>query len=138
MTAEGAELLGSLQTSWSWLVRVGLSDEAEEFAKPEIREVAMVSHNPQQRGAAEAGGVKFAVEQRMGAAVMLLQEVLNWAGGQSVLSGHELYKDNDLDTVFAIPRNFACDVRENAISKRYTCRSVGHCVGMFRKMTCGG
>ena len=33
MTAEGAELLGSLQTSWSWLVRVGLSDEAEEFAK---------------------------------------------------------------------------------------------------------
>ena len=32
----------------------------------------------QQRGAAEAGDVKFAVEQRMGAAVMLLQEVRNW------------------------------------------------------------
>ena len=33
----------------------------------------MVSHNLQQRGAAEAGDVKLAVEQRMGAAVMLLQ-----------------------------------------------------------------
>ena len=32
-TAEGAELLGSLQTSWSWLVGVVLSDEAEEFAR---------------------------------------------------------------------------------------------------------
>ena len=30
----------------------------------------MVSHNFQQRGAAEAGDVKFAVEQRMGAAVI--------------------------------------------------------------------
>ena len=47
----------------------------------------MVSHNLQQRAAAEAGDVKFAVEQRMGAAVMLLQEVRNWPGGQSVLSG---------------------------------------------------
>ena len=34
----------------------------------------MVSHNLQQRGAAEAGDVKFAVEQLMGTAVMLLQE----------------------------------------------------------------
>ena len=41
----------------------------------------MVSRNLQQRGAAEAGDVKFAVEQRMGSAVMLLQEVRNWPGG---------------------------------------------------------
>ena len=40
----------------------------------------MVSHNLQQRGAAEAGDVKFAVEQRMGSAVTLLQEVRNWPG----------------------------------------------------------
>ena len=45
----------------------------------------MVSHNLQQRGAAEAVDEKFAVEQRMGAAVMLLQEVRNWPGGQGVL-----------------------------------------------------
>ena len=53
----------------------------------------MVSHNLQQRGAAEAGDVKFAVEQRMGTALMLLQEVRNWPGGQSVLTGYELYTD---------------------------------------------
>ena len=41
----------------------------------------MVSHDLQQRGAAEAGDVKFAVEQRMGSAVMLLQEVRHLAGG---------------------------------------------------------
>ena len=52
----------------------------------------MVSRNLQQRGAAEAGDVKFAVGQRMGAAVMLLQEVRNWPGEeQGVLSGYELY-----------------------------------------------
>ena len=32
-TAEGAELLGSQQTSWSWLVGEVLSDEAEEYAR---------------------------------------------------------------------------------------------------------
>ena len=53
----------------------------------------MVSHNLQQRGPAEAGDVKFAVEQRMGAAVMLLQEVRNWPGGQGVLTGYKLYTD---------------------------------------------
>ena len=79
----------------------------------------MVSHNLQQR-AAEAGDVKFAVEQRMGAAVMLLQEVRNWPGGQGVLSGCELYTDIDLDTAVAILRDFACDVRERVSSKRYT------------------
>ena len=67
-----------------------LSDEAEEYARLKIREVAVVSHNLQQRGAAEAGDVKFAVEQRMWTAVMLLQEVRNWPGDQGVLSGYEL------------------------------------------------
>ena len=76
----------------------------------------MVSHNLQQRGAAEAGDVKFAVEQRMGSAVMLLQEV----GSQGVLSGYELYTDIDLDTAVAIPRDFPCDVRDKVLSKRYT------------------
>ena len=82
----------------------------------------MVSHNLQQRGAAEAVDVKFAVEQRMGSAVMLLQEVRNWlgrGGGQNVLSGYELYTDIDLDTAVAIPRDFACDVREKVYSKKY-------------------
>ena len=80
----------------------------------------MVSHNLQQRGAAEAGDVKFAVEQRMGTAVMLLQEVRNWPGGQGVLTGYVLYTDIDLDTAVAIPRDLACDVREKVLSKRYT------------------
>ena len=52
----------------------------------------MVSHNLQQQGAAEAGDVKFVVEQRMEAAVMLLQDVRNW--------------HIDLDTAVAIPRDF--------------------------------
>ena len=80
----------------------------------------MVSHDLQQRGAAEAGDVKFVVEQRMGSVVMLLQEVRNWPGCQGVLSGYELYTDIDLDTAVAIPRDFACDVREKVLSKRYT------------------
>ena len=79
----------------------------------------MVSHNLQQRGAAEAGDVKFAVEQRMGAAVMLLQEVRSWPGDQGVLSGYAFYTDIDLDIVFAIPRDFGCDVREKVLSQRY-------------------
>ena len=37
-----------------------------------------------------------------------------------VLSGYELYTDIDLDTAVAIPWNFACDVREKVLSKRYT------------------
>ena len=77
----------------------------------------MVSHNLQQRGAAEAGDVKFAVEQRLGSAVMLLQEVRNWLEGQNVLSGYELHTDIDLDTAVAFPRDFACDVREKVLSK---------------------
>ena len=72
----------------------------------------MVPHNLQLGGAAEAGDVKFAVEQRMETAVMLLQEVRNWPGGQGVFTGNELYTDIDLDTAVAIPRDFVCDVRE--------------------------
>ena len=65
--------------------------------------------------------MKFAVEQRMGAAVMLLQEVRIWQKkSQGVLTGYELYTDIDLDTAVAIPRDFACDVREKVLSKRYT------------------
>ena len=40
----------------------------------------MVSHDFQHRGSAEAGNVKFSIEQRMGSAVVLLQEVRNWPG----------------------------------------------------------
>ena len=58
----------------------------------ETREVAAVTHNLEQRGPAEAGDVKFAVEQRMGSAMMLLHEVRNWPGGQNVLLGYELYR----------------------------------------------
>ena len=105
----------------------------------------MVSQNLQQRGAAEAGDVKFAVVQRMVSAVMLLQEVRNWPG-QGVLSVYELYTDIDLDTAVAIPRDFACDVREKVLSKRYTFLvlfgtvwgSVNiPCHGDVPKMTCG-
>ena len=108
--------------------------------------MAVVSHNLQQRGAAEAGDVKFAVEQRMGTAVMLLQEVRNWSGCQGVLLGYELYTDIDLDTAVAIPRDLACDVREKVLSKRYTFVVLFGtvwgsvhlpCLGMFLKMTCG-
>ena len=106
----------------------------------------MVSHNLQQRGAAEAGDVRFAFEQRMGAAVMLLQEVRNWPGGQGVLTGYELYTDIDLDTVVAIPRDFACDVREKSCRKGTLLSSCLELSGvrfiflvmvMFLKMTCG-
>ena len=40
----------------------------------------------------------------MGTAIMLLQEVRNWQGGQGVLPGYELYSDLAVDTVVAIPR----------------------------------
>ena len=90
----------------------------------------MVSHNLQQRGAAESVYVKFAVEQRMGAAVMLLQEVRHWPGDQGVLSGCEFYTDIELDTAVAIPRDFTCDVREKVLfEKVHFCRSVWHCLG---------
>ena len=90
----------------------------------------MVSHNLQQRGAAEARDVKFAVEQRMGSAVMLLQEVRNWSGCQNVLSCYELYTGIDLDTAVAIPRDFAGDVREKVLSKKiHFCCYVRHCLG---------
>ena len=80
----------------------------------------MTSHNLRQRGADGAGDVKFAVEQRNGATIMLLQEVSNWQGGQGVLPGYELYTDLDADTAVAIPKDFASDVREYALEKKYT------------------
>ena len=46
-----------------------------------------------------------------------------------MLSGYELYTDIDLDTVVAMPRDFACDVRESLIEKLHFCRSVWHCLG---------
>ena len=64
-----------------------------------------------------------------------------------MLTGSELHTDIDLDTAVAIPRDFACDVREKVLSKRYIhfCRPVWNCgvrfiflvMGMFLKMTCG-
>ena len=86
----------------------------------------MVSHNLQQRGAPEAGDVKFAVEQRMGAAVMLLQEMRNWPDGQGVLSGYELYTDIDLDTAVAKPPDFACDACEKSYQKGDHCLALPH------------
>ena len=107
----------------------------------------MAPHNLQQRGAAETGDVKCAVEQRMGVAVMLLQEVRNWPGDQGVLSGYELYTDINLDTAGAIPRDFACDVREKKSYRKGTLlsfcfalsgvRFIFLVMGMFLKMTCG-
>ena len=64
--------------------------------------------------------MKFVVEQRIGAAVMLLQEVRNWQGGQGVLSGYELYTDLDVDTAIAVPLNYACNVCDCVFSKKYT------------------
>ena len=63
-----------------------------------------MTRNLQQRGVAEAGDVKFAIEQRMGSAVPLLQEVRNCPGeerGQNTLSGYELYTNVGLDTAVA-------------------------------------
>ena len=36
-----------------------------------------------------------------------------------MLSGYELYTNIDLDTAVAIPRDFACDVREKVLSKKF-------------------
>ena len=83
----------------------------------------MVSHNLQQRGAVEA---------------VDLQEVRNWPGGQGVSSGYELYTDIDLDTAVAIPRDFACDVREKVLSKRYTFGVVFGTVWGFVHLPCHG
>ena len=80
----------------------------------------VVSHNLQQRGAAEAGNVKFAVAQSMGSAVMLQQEVRNWPGGQNALLGYELFTAQGLDTAVAVPRVIACSVREKVMSKKNT------------------
>ena len=80
----------------------------------------MTSQNLRQRGVDGAGDLKFAVEQRIGTAIMLLQEVRNWQGGQGVLPGYELYTDLDVDSAVSIPRDYACDVRECVLKKNYT------------------
>ena len=76
---------------------------------------------------------------------MLLQEVRNWPGGQGVLSGYEVCTDIDLDTAVAIPRDFACDVREKVLSKNTLLlfclalsgvRFICLVMEMFLKMTC--
>ena len=82
--------------------------------------MAVVTHDLQQRGAAEAGDVKFAVTQRLGSAVMLLQELRSWPRDQSALLGCELLTEEGLDTAGAIPREIACNVKEKVMSKRYT------------------
>ena len=64
--------------------------------------------------------MKFAVEQLMVSATMLLQEVRNWPRGQNALSSYELCTIVGLDTAVAIPREFACDVREKVLSKNNT------------------
>ena len=71
-TAEGAEMLGITADKLVMACRRGSLSRGRGVRKTEIREVAVVSHNLQQRRAAEAEDVKFAVEQHMGAAVMLL------------------------------------------------------------------
>ena len=119
VTAEGAESLVITADKRVMACRRGALLRGRGVRKTEIREMAVVSHNLQQRGAAEAGDVKFSVEQRMEAALMLLQEVRNWTGAKACLSGYEFYTDTDLDTAVAIPRDFACDVREKVVSKRY-------------------
>ena len=80
----------------------------------------MSRHHHHQRGVAEVGDVKCAVAQRLGSAVMLLQEVRSWLGGPDVLLGYELFTDVELDTAVAVPREFACDAREKVLLNKYT------------------
>ena len=118
-------MLGTTEDNVVIVCRLGLvALKGGRECKTEIREAVVVSHNFQQRGAVEAGDVKFAVGQHMGSAVMLPQEKRNWPGGQSVLSGYELYTD-----VVAIQRGFACDVSEKVCKKVRVCCYVRHCLG---------
>ena len=64
---------------------------------------------------------------------MLLHKVRNWQGGKNVLPGCELYTDTDLDTAVAVPRDFACDVRQKVLSKKY----IFLVTVMSLKMICG-
>ena len=77
-----------------------------------------MSHNLCQRRVAGAGDVKYAVTQRMGPAVMLLQP---WPGSQSVMPGYELFTDMELDTAVAIPREYAREIRTKVIPCRTVC-----------------
>ena len=60
---------------------MGLSDEAEEFARLTFARWQWSHIIFSSEELLKQGDVKFAVEQRMGVAVMLLQEVRNWPGG---------------------------------------------------------
>ena len=63
-----------------------------------------------------------------------------------MLSGYGLHTDIDLDTAVAIPRDFACDVREKVLSKSVLlsfCLAQSGALSIFLvtvmslKMTCG-
>ena len=50
--------------------------------------------------------------------MILVQEVRSWPWVQNVLLGSELFTDVGLDTAVAIPREIACDVRENYLGQK--------------------
>ena len=80
----------------------------------------MISHNLQQRGAAEAGDVKFAVEQRMVFCSDATARGAQLAAGAKACCLATNFTQNiELDTAVAIPRDFACDVREKVLSNKY-------------------
>ena len=65
---------------------------------------------------------------------MLLQEMRNWLGAKRVV--YELYTVIVLDTAVAMPRVFACDVRENVLSYRNStfwllCSSLSGVLSIF-------
>ena len=122
-TTEGAELLGITADKLVVACRPGNLRRGRGARRTEIREVVATTHNLQQRGLAEAGDVRFAVEQRLDSAVMLVQEVRSWPGSQNVLLGSELFTDVGLDPAVAIPREFACDVREKVLNRFASCVS---------------
>ena len=90
--------------------------------------------------------MKFAVEQRMGSAVMPLQEVRIWPESQGVLSGYELC--TDIWTLLLPNRGIlhVSFVKKSYRKKVHFCCFVRHCLGglsiflvtvMSPKMICG-
>ena len=128
-TTEGAELLGITAGKLVVACRPGNLRRGRGARRTEIREVAAVTHNLQQRGLAEAGDVRFAVAQRLGSAVMLLQELRSWPGSQNVLLGYELFTDVVVDTAIAIPLEIASDVREIYVKKVLFYRLIWYHLG---------
>ena len=45
-----------------------------------------------------------------------------------MLLGYELFTDVGLDTAVAIPREIACDVRENFVKKVHFSRLIWYCL----------